>query len=398
MNKKLFSTLIFVSLILTLLSPFSQALADATSSVASQSVTDSIAQQNQLEAQYQDLLSKSKTNSSMQSSPTGSTNYTQAYAGCIGKIVGKYILNYLGIGISSAVNAISSLFATTGETAQTAAVAAQGISLVASVPTYSAPAYFQSTAAYALQEDARRQAQSDNTAKNFLTPLAVCIANELVQAMTAQTIQWINNGFKNPDGTKGPGFMTNPGQLFQGIADREVNGFMQGLGPIGSMICKPFDIKIRIALLGNYNQNYQPQCTLKSIKNNFENFGKSANYWGDWIQMTQQDNNNAIGSFFQANDQMQKNIIHNQNMNQLELTVNQGFLSIKKCPNGASKCDEKDKITTTPGAEVQSSLDRILTIQGNRINIANSFDDIVSALVSQLLKMAVTGLQQGNSR
>lgn len=408
MNKKLFSLTLSLSLILFLTAPFSEIAnaqtatgnTSAPSAPTNASLTDDFAKVNQMQAQYEDMVTKSRAGENMQSSPTGAVNYGQAFGGCIGKIVGKYIANYLGFGISAAVNAISTALGLASKAERVTATGVQAADLIIAVPITNKAGYLQNDAMLNLQEDARRQAGSDNTAKNFLTPLAVCIANELVQAMTASTLQWINSGFKNPDGTKGPGFVTNPSKFFQGIADREVGGFFQSLGPVGNILCKPFDVKIRLALLNQYRGSGQSsQCTLASVQKNFENFGKgtnggNGNYWNDWFELTQKDQNNYMGSYFLARDQLARNVAYNQDMNRLEITISQGFLSLKKCPNGASKCDDKDKITTTPGKEVQNSLDRVLNIQGNRINIANSFDDIISALVSQMLKMAVGGLQK----
>ncbi|MEI6480384.1 MAG: hypothetical protein WCO12_02570 [bacterium] len=410
MSIKIFpKTYVLCTLFLFLITPFSQASAvtatyqQNTSSTADANSAGTNAAQNQ--ADYDkamaDLKSSVPQSSSMQSTPTGALNYSSAFGGCIGKIAGKYIANYIGLGISSAVNAISTALGLASKTERTTSATVQAADLVIAVPITNKSGYLQNDALLNLQEDARRQSGSDNTAKNFLTPMAVCIANELVQAMTASTIQWINSGFKNPDGTSGPGFVSNPSKFFQGIADRETTGFFQALG--GSFLCKPFSIQVRLALLNDYRGSYQgqAQCTLESIKNNLQNFGKgtnggTGNYWNDWFQLTQQDNNNYMGSYFLARDQLSKNIAYNQDMNRLQITIDRGFLAMKKCPDGGSTCAEKDKITTTPGAQVEASLNRVLNLQGERINIANSFDDIISALVGQMLKMAVGGLQGGN--
>lgn len=339
-------------------------------------------------------------------------NYGSAATDCIGSILGKYVKNYIGDFVQSAIKSFTGKLFNQGE-GQTSASSASDSSSSGgaagdSVPTSDQIQHDKTTALHtteksneAQNQQIKKSAGAQESQTNFLTPVAVCIANRLLQQVTSATVQWINNGFKNPDGTTGPAYVSNPKAFFTGIADREVGGFLKSLGPVGSMLCKPFDVQVRLALLKDYNQGYgqQAQCSLSSIQKNFSNFGKGSNgtngnYMGDWLKLTQQDSNNVYGSYFLAKNQMGSNIQYNQDLNKLEVTIGKGFLDMKKCIKykpGTKVCDQWQN--TTPGSEVQASLDRVLTIQGQRINIANSFDDIVQALISQLLKMAVGGLQ-----
>ena len=152
--------------------------------------------------------------------------------------------------------------------------------------------------------------------------------------------------------------------------------------------------------MDSYRSPYQQQaqCSLASIEKNFQNFGKgtsggTGNYWSDWFELTQKDQNNYMGSYFLARDQMGDNIAYNQNMNRLEITIGKGFLDMKKCPNNEKTCAESAMEHTTPGSEVQSQLDRVLNIEGQRINVQTSIDTLLSALMNNLMKRAVTSLQ-----
>lgn len=251
-----------------------------------------------------------------------------------------------------------------------------------------------------------QQVPTDDKKTNYreetLNGVAFCAGNALINLMSDQIVAWINNGFKNPDGTKGPSFLSNPGSFFKQVADREAGAFFQSLGPIGNVVCKPFDLQIRLALLNDYKGGSgQQQCSLTSIKQNFANFGKGSNgFSGDFFQLTQQDQNNAMGSYFIARDKMAEGIKYTVAENKLEVDLGKGFLNFKKCvkystttkdPNtGKAQCSEWQ--TTTPGSEVQASLDRAMGSKTHRLEIATNFNQIVSALVGQIVQMAVKGL------
>jgi len=250
------------------------------------------------------------------------------------------------------------------------------------------------------------QQKSANFREETLNGMAFCIGNALIDAMSASIVQWINSGFKNPDGTSGPGFLTNPGEFFKQIADQAVGGFFQGLGPIGNIICKPFDLQIRLSLLNEYNRGNgygAQQCSLTSIQQNFANFGKGGNYMRDWFQLTQQSNNNAMGSYFNARQKLAEGITYDVAQNKMEIDLGKGFFNLKKCVKysatkkdlntGKAQCEKWE--TTTPGAEVQASLDRAIGSKTHRIEIATNFNQIISALVNQIVIQAMSGLSGG---
>ena len=90
--------------------------------------------------------------------------------------------------------------------------------------------------------------------------------------------------------------------------------------------------------------------------------------------------------------------------NKMEIDLGKGFFNLKKCkkysstavdPNtGKAQCSEWE--STTPGAEVQASLDRAMGSKTHRLEIATNFNQIVSALVNQIVIQAMKGLTGGN--
>ena len=125
----------------------------------------------------------------------------------------------------------------------------------------------------------------------------------------------------------------------------------------------------------------------------------------NWFQLTQEENNNAIGSYFIARQRMAEGIKYQVEQNKLEVNLGRGFLNLKKCVKysstkkdlntGKPECEKWE--TTTPGAEVQASLDRLMGSKTHRIEIATNFNQIISALVNQVMIQAVNGLRGGNS-
>jgi hypothetical protein len=308
--------------------------------------------------------------------------------GCIGSFVGNWVAG-------KTAGTLKSMFASKATALATEAVS----STVRPVPTLSA-------LELAEQKSTTAELQSANYRDETLNGLAFCIGNGLIDTMSNSIVQWINTGFKNPDGTSGPAFLSNPGRFFSQMADREVGNFFQSLGPIGNIVCKPFDLQIRLALMNDYNRNNQyQQCTLTSIKQNFSNFGNGGDYMQDWFHLTQEDNNNAIGSYFIARQKLSEGIVYSVEQNKLEINLGKGFLSFKRCKTydntkkdlntGKPPCVEWE--TITPGSEVQESLNRAMGSKNTRIEIATNFNQIVSALVSQVVMSAMNGLRNSSS-
>src|SRR3990167_52156 len=53
-----------------------------------------------------------------------------------------------------------------------------------------------------------------------LDSIATIVAKNIIKKLTAQTVNWINSGFKG-----NPAYVTNPGQFFLDIGDNEASRF-----------------------------------------------------------------------------------------------------------------------------------------------------------------------------
>ena len=340
------------------------------SSVSDTSSGATAAEEATVKADTSKLL-KSSSGDTSSSTTSSSLNYTTASTNCLTKIAASFLSRYVAGALKSLVgDKVSS--AVTGVTSSKVPVRASDTETEI--------------------QTVQKKVQNADENSNKWTSVFICIGNELIQQVTASTVSWIKNDFKNADGTKGPGFITNPGKFFTGVADRAAGNFILGLGDVGSILCKPFDVKIRLALLKEYQASSTvASCTLTSIKKNFSNFGKT-DYWGDWFQLTQQDNNNYIGSYLNARDQMKNAVNYNQSKNQLEITLGKGFLDFKECPDNKKTCAESEMKHSTPGSQVQAQLNTVLGAEANRIQVATSIDTLLSTLINTLLKRATTGL------
>jgi hypothetical protein len=234
--------------------------------------------------------------------------------------------------------------------------------------------------------------------------IAFCIVNTIISYIADATIQWANNGFNG-----NPAFVQNPERFFKGIADKEAGNFIQELAydTTGLNVCQPFRARIAIGLADSYGGGgYRPGCSIDQIRQNVNDFAKNpisigtvggntssavnrdnglGNYWGQ-VMASRRDNNNVVGSYIGANRAMYAKMNVANNTATFELGLNKGWLSTKKC------VDEKKPETcnvTTPGSILQSSLEKTLNIPKDRLVLATKFDQVVTAIVNNLIKVAL---------
>ena len=130
---------------------------------------------------------------------------------------------------------------------------------------------------------------ADHLKKFVLDPIAYGIAKMIIKQLTAQTVNWINSGFKG-----NPAFVTDPSQFFLNVGDTVAAAALSGSAL--KNLCQPFQAKVRLALAQNYLQETGPQnysCTLGALENNFDNFTKDFTQggWDGWFSMTQNQTN-----------------------------------------------------------------------------------------------------------
>lgn len=244
-----------------------------------------------------------------------------------------------------------------------------------------------------------------------LDSVGYCIINAVLEYITQATVDWINSGF---DGN--PAFVEDPEKFFGDIAENETANFLQQIvgQATGIDICQPFRLQIVTGLSGGSGgRNSYPQqarCGFDDMKAAIGDSGVdfdyqaytsgSADYSGSlnaWREVTQNDQNNFYGAYFLAQAELEKRLSVQQNNATLDLTMGKGFLSFKSCTEDSTTTDPDGNTVpvkgtcrvTTPGGVIEDQVNRSLGAGRDRLLLADKFDQIITALVNQLIKTAL---------
>ena len=249
--------------------------------------------------------------------------------------------------------------------------------------------------------------------------VAYCIVNGMIAYIANSTIQWINTGFNG-----NPAFLENPDQFFKQLADEEAASFVQNLayGTLGVNVCEVYRATMVKAILNQYAQqnqrsgNYQNGgygggkgisngflgCSFDQNPNKLNSFLKGnfiqGGGWDTWYKLTQNTKNNPYDTYFNTQDRLNRQIDSVQASTNKELDRNNGFLTFKKCPTGQEgKLNQTGCTSVTPGSVIQDQLNSTLNLGKNRLVLADKFDQVVEALVNQLIQTAIGHVLEGTN-
>lgn len=233
-----------------------------------------------------------------------------------------------------------------------------------------------------------------------LDAMGWCVVNSIISYIADSTIAWANSGFNGS-----PAFLDNPENFFQSIADTEAARFIQNLAynTGGINVCEPFRVNIALGLAQQYNTQYRGSCTLDTISNNFKNFtdGNATNvssFWSTWNQASKPENNQWT-SYIINNQQLRASIRAKNNTATFELGLNKGWLNFKKCEDktAAENGDTSSCKTYTPGSLIESSLEKTLDVPKDRLVAVQKFDQVITAIVNNLIKVALNEVLSSSS-
>jgi len=243
--------------------------------------------------------------------------------------------------------------------------------------------------------------------------IAWLVANTILERMTASTVNWINSGFEGS-----PAYVTDPGSYFTNIGDQLAGQYIFS-NPDLNFLCGPISAKIRLALTKSYLNEPNFQCTLTDAFGDMEDFMGDFNKggWDKFFQMTQKQQNNPLGAFLQAESQLNAQIASRQGIAKDELNWGSGFMSQKVCdsrlpdtvvpeedwgdgtgvpaytvPGG---CAPGHESTQTPGSVIQDQLNKALGAGTDKLKVADEINEIISALLNQLVSQVVGGVGSG---
>jgi len=236
---------------------------------------------------------------------------------------------------------------------------------------------------------------NDNNKECTLDSIAFALAKVVLEEMSANFIDYINNGFKTPDGHSGPFFAQDPGDYFRQLGDEVLGEYLIGAG-LGFM-CEPFQFQLRNALLIQYSLGQgtsvhrERGCTLTDAIGNVNNFVEGNFDDGSWlgyVEITQVPDNNPYGAFITTQLEIDDRIASETNIQDKVLGWGSGFFS-----QTTTGPDGKEQIVT-PGDLIQTQLETHVSSDIRQLELADEFNEILGALMAQLAKQAFskTGL------
>jgi hypothetical protein len=224
------------------------------------------------------------------------------------------------------------------------------------------------------------------------------IAKLVISSMTQSIVNWINSGFQGS-----PSFISNPGQFFADIANEQFVDFMKTVFPntagILDFFCSPnlaFDLKLKFYLRYSFKgrEAYKPECTVTDIIDNTTGLVKSvdefvdgnfsgAGGWDRWIEVTQNPSNNGFGLDYEIESQFLKKLVNALGQEQTVADWGAGFNSItKKAADGLNQI-------VMPGKAIENVLADTLGSPIRQLELADEFNEIVGALMGQLINQVI---------
>jgi hypothetical protein len=228
-----------------------------------------------------------------------------------------------------------------------------------------------------------------------LDSIMIMIARRLIEELADSTIEWINTGFEGS-----PTFAVDPGQYFQDVGDRVAGQFITDLGLGG--LCSPFRLNIQNSLTTSYkeNRNQEISCTISDVVNNVEGFLDGDFVSGGWEglrHLALNPTSNPYGALLQAEQELNIELENALLQEELQLNWGAGFLSTRECikygelppellgnANSEAPCLEYGP-TKTPGTLIEGQVQKVFGSEVDQLNLADEFDEILSALVDQLV-------------
>ncbi|MBU1957195.1 hypothetical protein KJ680_02205, partial [bacterium] len=327
------------------------------------------------------------------------------------------------------------LYCLKGRAARTAATAKAAVSSVSQamvVPVGERPSKPQITTTAVMTSGIEETEFNRCIREYVLNPIAWFIAKTIIRQFTKGIVNWINSGFEG-----NPTFV-DPDTFLTDVADQASGAFIKQLGLEG-ILCSPFRLPILASLELSYRTSTLPrfQCTLGAAKENWQRNWDEFMYdftnggWDRWLNVTTQPQNNPYGAYLMAYDELQARRLAAQEKKKTEVSWGSGFVSLQECSgdiNQDKMCDtqcghledsddcfnncmaivgwddklssaEKCKLSgeqmqnTTPGKIIQDQLSQTLGTDLRQLELADEFNEIITALIGQIFNWGSRGLR-----
>lgn len=238
----------------------------------------------------------------------------------------------------------------------------------------------------------------------------------LIKGVLKGMVTYINNGFKG-----GPGYLQNESTYFRDLKDKQFEDFVNDPKNFSSL-CSAWESDVRLALATQYSTSIggsrvtQISGTGTGTGAQLPTGGPEScrlagdgydspdapydDYWSDFLTQTTSTGGNALTSFFSVQDRFNDTLEEAVTQKTNEIQRNGGFFDVVQCSNDTSAYnsspgqytvgDQSCRITT-PGTVINEQLNLALGSDIRRLELADEFDEVFSALVGQLLKTVFSG-------
>lgn len=260
---------------------------------------------------------------------------------------------------------------------------------------------------------------SQQIVDQFMGCITRNVAKIMLQQITNSVVNWINSGFNGS-----PAFVQNPTKFLQRTADQIAGQYIQSSAL--SFLCSPFQLQVRIAIAQSYANREANACTLTQVSNNITNFMRgtfsTAGGWPAFLSFTSVPTNNPYGAFIYGSVGLATAASNAQGQVRTDLLQGGGFLSFQQkvagsCVNTTSPPPPSlnksvtpvsgpvnnpsnpaqqlyqvcDYVSTTPGSVIAGALGATEKSTLDQLTLAKSFDEIISALINQLMTRTLQG-------
>ncbi len=254
------------------------------------------------------------------------------------------------------------------------------------------------------------QLEAESTAGNefrscFLNSLTKIIAKTLLHTFTQSIVNWINSGFE-----VAPSFITNPAGFLSDVADQTIGKVIQDISPL---LCAPFKLNIKFALGLNIGLRTRQEVTCRlsdviaNVQGAYDSFVSGTVGSGNlsrWVHIAGTQSNNPYGAYIGVTNIMSASITTATGQQIKLLDWGKGFKSWRSCEKwGPDVKDAQGKVTRkgpcikegpikTPGSIIEGQTTGALATTFRELELASEIDEVVGALINQLLVKAVTGV------
>lgn len=243
-------------------------------------------------------------------------------------------------------------------------------------------------------------------------PIAWAVAKAAIQSITKSMVNWINSGFNGS-----PAFVTDLNRTMLNLSDGVANSFFNSLQKnTGVNVRSPFQDQVtqllrntyygstaKMSPNAGYNLNRYSDNPQAFLNGNFSSGGFDA-----WFAALSNDQNNPLGAFHAQQNELESQIASFRENQLHELDWGRGFLSWRgDCLAQKSAADSNADILSgqslsaandcvsyevkTPGSVVENALGITVTSPLRQLELANSVNEIVGALATQLVNQVLGG-------